>query len=172
MAGTSLGNWLHPALSNRKGCWSALTLLWCEGPAVTFPSPGSAGLNAEQGLGWSATDLTERRGYQADGSRELWKESLLQECIQLWRQSFTQTTSYQPKATQRGSPDILSCGDGRDVVLAKPAGSWAAGQESVGKTGNADDPNNRPISPHPCLGIAFSAEEKLRLREVKMPTQG
>ena len=79
---------------------------------------------------------------------------------------------YQPKATQRGCPHILSCGDGRDTVLAKPAGSWAAGQESVGKTGNADDPNNRPISPHPCLDIAFSAEEKLRLREVKMPTQG
>lgn len=65
-AGTSLGNQLHPALSNRKGCWSALTLLlWCEGPAVTFPSSGSAGLNAEQGLGWSPTDATECQGYQA-----------------------------------------------------------------------------------------------------------
>ena len=68
---------------------------------------------------------------------------------------------YQLKATQRGCPHILSCGDGRDMVLAKPAGHlgcWS--REHWKDTGNTDDPNNRPISPHPCLGIAFSAEEE------------
>lgn len=39
--------------------------------------------------------------------------------------------------------------------LTKPAGAWAAGQESVGKRDNTDDPDNHPISPHPCLGIAI-----------------
>ena len=39
--------------------------------------------------------------------------------------------------------------------LTKPAGAWAAGQESVGKRDNTDDPDSHPISPHPCLGIAI-----------------
>lgn len=109
LAGTSLGNQLHLALSNRKGCWSALTLLWCEGPAVTFPSSGSAGLNAEQGLCWSPTDATECQGYQAR-----WEWRVLEGKSPSGMHSIVEAKFYTDKGTRRGSPDILSCGDGRD----------------------------------------------------------